>query len=92
VTRALCVDERLILRACSLTLALASGEGKLVAVAERKRVKMREVEVLGADVARIFAVARATDMSGCRVGTGEGRCGVFKVPRARNEKVRSSYY
>ncbi len=81
VMRALCVDERLILRACSLTLALASGEGELVAVAERKRVKVREVEVLGADVARIFAAARATNMSGCRVESwGRVVAGYFKYP------------
>jgi hypothetical protein len=60
-TRALWVDERLMLRACSLTLALASRNDGLAAAVERQRVKLRVVEVLGADVARIFTVAK--DMS-----------------------------
>ena len=61
VTRALWADERLMLRAYSLTLALASRNEGLTAAVERERVKVREVEVLGADVARIFTVAK--DMS-----------------------------
>jgi len=36
----LCGDERLTLRACSLTLALASRNEGLIAVVERKRVKV----------------------------------------------------
>jgi hypothetical protein len=59
--RALCADERLMLRAYSLTLALASRNEGLVAAVERERVKVREVELLGADVARIFTAAK--DMS-----------------------------
>jgi hypothetical protein len=53
VTRALSADERQILRACSLflTLALASRNGGLVAVVERKRVKLREIEGLGVGIA-----------------------------------------
>jgi len=66
VTRALCADERLMLRARSLTLALASRNDGLVATVERERVKVREVEVLGADVARIFTAAK--DMSRCPDG------------------------
>jgi hypothetical protein len=66
VTRALCADERLMLRARSFTLALASRNEGLVAAVERARVKVREVEALGADVARIFATAR--DMSECSDG------------------------
>ena len=62
VTRALWADERLMLRAYSLTLALASRNEGLAAAVERERVKVREVEVLGADVARIFTAAK--DMSG----------------------------
>jgi hypothetical protein len=58
-----------MLRACSLTLALASRNDGLVTAVERERVKVREVEVLGADVARIFTAAK--DMSGCPDG-GEG--------------------
>jgi hypothetical protein len=69
VTRALWADERLMLRAYSLTLALASRNEGLAAAVERERVKVREVEVLGADVARIFTAAR--DMSGC--GCLDGR-------------------
>ena len=61
VTRALGADERLMLRAYSLTLALASRNEGLAAAVERERVKVREVEVLGADVARIFTAAK--DMS-----------------------------
>jgi hypothetical protein len=68
VTRALWADERLMLRAYSLTLALASRNEGLAAV-ERERVKVREVEVLGADVARIFTAAK--DMIGC--GCLDGR-------------------
>ena len=63
VTRALWADERLMLRAYSLTLALASRNEGLAAAVERERVKVRVVEVLGADVARIFTAAR--DMSRC---------------------------
>jgi hypothetical protein len=66
VMRALWADERLMLRAYSLTLALASRNEGLTAAVERERVKVREVEVLGADVARIFTVAK--DMSGCLDG------------------------
>jgi hypothetical protein len=75
VTRALWADERLMLRACSLTLALASRNEGLAAAVERERVKVREVEVLGADVARIFTAAK--DMSGCLDGKKEkkGRVG-----------------
>lgn len=58
VMRALWVDERLMLRACSLTLALASRNEGLAAAVERERVKVRDVEVLGADVARIFTAAK----------------------------------
>jgi len=47
-----------MLRAYSLTLALASRNEGLVAAVERERVKVREVEVLGADVARIFTAAK----------------------------------
>lgn len=61
VMRALCADERLMLRAYSLTLALASRNEGLAAAVERERVKVREAELLGADVARIFTVAK--DMS-----------------------------
>jgi hypothetical protein len=61
--RALWADERLMLRAYSFTLALASRNEGLAAAVERERVKVREVEVLGADVARIFTAAK--DMSGC---------------------------
>ena len=51
VTRALCADERLMLRACSLTLALASRNEELAEVVKRKRVKLREIEGLGVDIA-----------------------------------------
>jgi hypothetical protein len=51
MTRALCADERLMLRACSLTLALASRNEGLVAAVERKRIKLREIVDLGADIA-----------------------------------------
>jgi hypothetical protein len=71
VTRALWADERLMLRAYSLTLALASRNEGLAAAVERERVKVRVVEVLGADVARIFTAAR--DMSGCSAVQMEGR-------------------
>jgi hypothetical protein len=53
-----------MLRACSLTLAFASRNEGLVAAVERERVKVREVEALGADVARIFTAAKDM-MSGC---------------------------
>jgi hypothetical protein len=66
VTRALWADERLMLRAYSFTLALASRNEGLAAAVERERAKVREVEVLGADVARIFTAAK--DMTGCRDG------------------------
>jgi hypothetical protein len=46
-----------MLRACSLTLALASRKEGLVAAVDRDRVKVREVEALGADVARSFTAA-----------------------------------
>ena len=72
VTWALWADERLMLRACSLTLALASRNEGLTAAVERERVKVREVDDLGADVARIFTAAK--DMSGCR-DEDEGRVG-----------------
>ena len=66
VMRALCADERLMLRAYSFTLALASRNEGLAAAVERARVKVREVEALGAEVARIFATAR--DMRECSDG------------------------
>lgn len=69
VTRALCADERLILRAYSFTLALASRNEGLAAAVERERVRVREVEALGADVARIFTAVK--DISGCPVGRGK---------------------
>jgi hypothetical protein len=43
-----------MLRACSFTLALASRNEGLVAAVERDRVKVRDVEALGADAARTF--------------------------------------
>jgi len=52
-----------MLRACSLTLALASRKEGLVAAVERDRVKVRDVEALGADVARIFRVANDMTLS-----------------------------
>lgn len=54
-------DERLMLRACSFTLALASRNEGLVAAVERDLVKVRDVEALGADDVRIFTAAK--DMS-----------------------------
>ena len=47
-----------MLRACSFTLALASRNEGLAAAVERDRVKVREVEALGADDARIFTAAK----------------------------------
>ena len=51
--KALCGDERLMLRACSLTLVLASRSEGLLAVVERKRAKVREIDdfKLGVDIA-----------------------------------------
>ena len=46
-----------MLRACSFTLALASRNEGLVAAVERDRVKVRDVEALGADAARTFTAA-----------------------------------
>lgn len=66
VTRALCADERLMLRAYSFTLALASRNEGLAAAVERERVRVREAEALGADVARIFTAVK--DISRCPVG------------------------
>lgn len=51
-------DERLMLRACSFTLALASRNEGLAAAVERDRVKVRDVEALGADDARIFTAVK----------------------------------
>lgn len=62
-TTALWADERLMLRTCSLTLALASRNEGVVAAVERDRVKVREVEALGAGVARSFTAAK--DMAEC---------------------------
>ena len=70
--RALWVDERLILRACSLTLALASRNEGLAAAVERERVKVRDVEVLGADVARIFTAVKDMGRLGGREKTVGG--------------------
>ena len=47
----LCANERLMLRACSLTLALASRNEGLVAVVEREREKVREIKDLRVDIA-----------------------------------------
>ena len=47
-----------MLRARSFTLALASRNEGLTAAVERDRVKVREVEALGADDARIFTAAK----------------------------------
>lgn len=47
-----------MLRAYSFTLALASRNEGLAAAVERDRVKVREVEALGADDARIFTAAK----------------------------------
>ena len=55
-----------MLRAYSFTLALASRKEGLEAAVERERVKVREVDAFGADVARSFTAVK--DMSGCPVG------------------------
>jgi hypothetical protein len=55
-----------MLRAYSFTLALASKNEGLEAAVERERVKVREVDAFGADVARSFTAVK--DMSGCPVG------------------------
>ena len=47
-----------MLRACSFTLALASRNEVLTAAVERDRVKVRDVEALGADEVRIFTAAK----------------------------------
>ena len=47
-----------MLRACSFTLALASRNEGLVAAVERDRVKVRDVEALGAEDARTFTAAK----------------------------------
>ena len=47
-----------MLRACSFTLAFASRNEGLVAAVERERVKVRDVEALGADEVRIFTAAK----------------------------------
>jgi hypothetical protein len=52
-----------MLRACSLTLALASRNEGLVAAVERDLVKVKDVEALGADDVRIFTAAK--DMAVC---------------------------
>jgi len=68
-----CTDERLMLRACPLILALASRNERvvrLVAEVERERIKVRGIRVLGVDVAQRFTTTCARDM-GCK--TKEGR-------------------
>ena len=47
-----------MLRARSFTLALASRNEGLTAAVERDRVRVRDVEALGADAARIFTAVK----------------------------------
>ena len=47
-----------MLRAHSFTLALASRNEGLTAAVERDRVKVRDVEALGAEDARIFTAVK----------------------------------
>jgi len=56
-----------MLRACSFTLALASRNEGLTAAVERDRVKVREVEALGADDARIFTAVKDMTESAVQV-------------------------
>jgi hypothetical protein len=60
-------DERLTFRACSFTLALASRNEGLTAAVERDRVKVRDVEALGADDARIFTAVKDMTESAVQV-------------------------
>ena len=86
-----------MLRAYSFTLALASRKEGLEAAVERERVKVREVDAFGADVARSFTAVK--DMSGCPVG-GEKKAGwsIVKMTHSsdfrvclESEKVRPSW-
>ena len=62
-------------RACSFTLALASRNEGLTAAVERDRVKVRDVEALGADDARIFTAVKDMTESAVQVnGMGKNFC------------------
>jgi hypothetical protein len=62
-----------MLRACSFTLALASRNEGLTAAVERDRVKVRDVEALGADDARIFTAVKDMTESAVQVQVNEGK-------------------
>jgi hypothetical protein len=76
----LSADGRLMLRACSLPLALARRNEGLVAAVERERVKVKEVESLSAEVARVLTAIRAQGMSRSWVGKKESHHGALLVP------------
>ncbi len=70
-----------MLRACSLTLALARRNEGLEAAVERERVKVKEVGALSAEVARILTAIRAQGMGGSWVEKREkSHHGALLVP------------